>query len=144
MQIGYRYIVVGDDYGEGPPVPIPNTEVKLTCADNTLRVTAREDRFRQHHERHATGMSLLLLFCFYLCPSLRTEILCLHRKTGFANTESSDRKVGAFFCLKQPAGLFFIRQDNTSPTRAGGFANTKSSDRKVGAFFALKAISGCS
>ena len=36
--------IVGVDYREGPPVPIPNTEVKLVCADNTLRVTAREDR----------------------------------------------------------------------------------------------------
>ena len=34
----------GDDGGEVPPVPIPNTEVKLTCADNTLLVTARKDR----------------------------------------------------------------------------------------------------
>ena len=36
--------IVGVDGGEGPPVPIPNTEVKLTSADNTLRATAREDR----------------------------------------------------------------------------------------------------
>ena len=35
---------VGVDYCEGPPVPIPNTEVKLTCADNSMRVTACEDR----------------------------------------------------------------------------------------------------
>ena len=35
---------VGVDCCEGPPVPIPNTEVKLTSADNTWRVTAREDR----------------------------------------------------------------------------------------------------
>ena len=35
---------VGIDCDEGPPVPIPNTEVKLICADNTWRVTAREDR----------------------------------------------------------------------------------------------------
>ena len=35
---------VGIDCSEGPPVPIPNTEVKLTCADNTWRATAREDR----------------------------------------------------------------------------------------------------
>ena len=27
--------------GEGPPVPIPNTVVKLTCADNTRLATAR-------------------------------------------------------------------------------------------------------
>ena len=36
--------IVGVDSGEGTPVPIPNTEVKLTCADNTWLVTAREDK----------------------------------------------------------------------------------------------------
>ena len=35
---------VGIDCCEGPPVPIPNTEVKLICADNTCRVTGRKDR----------------------------------------------------------------------------------------------------
>ena len=35
---------VGVDGGEGTPVPIPNTAVKLTCADNTWLVAAREDR----------------------------------------------------------------------------------------------------
>ena len=28
---------------EGPPVPIPNTEVKLCSGENTLRATAREN-----------------------------------------------------------------------------------------------------
>ena len=37
-------LIVGVDCDEGPPVPIPNTEVKLICADNTWRATAREDR----------------------------------------------------------------------------------------------------
>ena len=36
--------IVGVFNGEGPPVPIPNTEVKLTGVDNTRLVTAREDR----------------------------------------------------------------------------------------------------
>ena len=35
---------VGVDCGEGPPVPIPNTEVKLTCAENTWREAAWEDK----------------------------------------------------------------------------------------------------
>ena len=30
---------------EGPPVPIPNTEVKLCRAENTQLATAREDRY---------------------------------------------------------------------------------------------------
>ena len=33
----------GDDSGEDPPVPIPNTEVKLSSAEDTWRATAREN-----------------------------------------------------------------------------------------------------
>ena len=35
---------VGVDWPEGPPVPIPNTEVKLRCVDDSMRVTACENR----------------------------------------------------------------------------------------------------
>ena len=35
---------VGVDDGEVPPVPIPNTEVKLTCAEDSWLETARENR----------------------------------------------------------------------------------------------------
>ena len=37
-------ILVGDNDGEVPPVPIPNTEVKLTCAQDSSLETARENR----------------------------------------------------------------------------------------------------
>ena len=36
--------LVSVNYSEGPPVPIPNTEVKLVCAYNTWLDTARDDR----------------------------------------------------------------------------------------------------
>ena len=36
--------IVGADNAEGPPVPIPNTEVKLSGAEDTWLVTARENR----------------------------------------------------------------------------------------------------
>ena len=36
--------MVGDDDGEVPPVPIPNTEVKLTRAQDSSLETARENR----------------------------------------------------------------------------------------------------
>ena len=36
--------IVGVDDVEGPPVPMPNTEVKLDSAENTRMVTSREDR----------------------------------------------------------------------------------------------------
>ena len=35
---------VGVDDNEGPPVPIPNTEVKLVGAEDTWLVTARDNR----------------------------------------------------------------------------------------------------
>ena len=35
---------VGVNDGEGPPVPIPNTEVKLTGAEDTCLATDRENR----------------------------------------------------------------------------------------------------
>ena len=34
----------GDDSEEGPPVPIPNTEVKLKCADDTCGLPCWENR----------------------------------------------------------------------------------------------------
>ena len=37
-------LIVGVFNGEGPPVPIPNTEVKLTSADDTCLETDRENR----------------------------------------------------------------------------------------------------
>ena len=36
--------IVGVFNGEGPPVPIPNTEVKLICVENTWLVTTWEDK----------------------------------------------------------------------------------------------------
>ena len=35
---------VGIDWPEGPPVPIPNTEVKLRFVDDSMRATACENR----------------------------------------------------------------------------------------------------
>ena len=39
-----RVRIVSVDDGEGTPVPIPNTAVKLTRADNTWLEAARDDR----------------------------------------------------------------------------------------------------
>ena len=42
--------LVGVDWREGPPVPIPNTEVKLVIAENTCRATGRENRECRHEK----------------------------------------------------------------------------------------------
>ena len=41
---GENFRRVGDSNAEGPPVPIPNTEVKLCSAENTYLATGRENR----------------------------------------------------------------------------------------------------
>ena len=40
----YYVNISGGDSKEDPPVPMPNTEVKLLNVDDTWRVTARESR----------------------------------------------------------------------------------------------------
>ena len=44
MLTACSHILVGVDDVEGPPVPIPNTVVKLNSAENTWLEAAREDR----------------------------------------------------------------------------------------------------
>ncbi len=39
-----KFLKVGVYYDEGPPVPIPNTVVKLIRAENTWLEAARENR----------------------------------------------------------------------------------------------------
>ena len=36
--------IAGADDDEDPPVPMPNTEVKLVCAEDTWMATSRENR----------------------------------------------------------------------------------------------------
>ena len=51
---------VGAIGGEGTPVPIPNTEVKLTRVDNTWLETAREDRTVPTQKRKRTDNQSVL------------------------------------------------------------------------------------
>ena len=44
---GTKSLRVGVINAQGPPVPIPNTEVKLCGAENTRLEAVREDRARQ-------------------------------------------------------------------------------------------------
>ncbi len=54
----------GEDSGEEPPVLIPNTEVKLTSAENTLLETTREDRDLPHTKTKRKTHSKRYVFSF--------------------------------------------------------------------------------
>ena len=56
----YVVSIAGIYYAEVPPVPIPNTEVKLSCADNTWRVTAWKDRSLPAQKTSLTARSFFL------------------------------------------------------------------------------------
>ena len=63
VRIPYGSPIIGVNDDEDPPVPIPNTEVKLIRAENTWREAAREDRSTPILREHETEM-FRVLFCF--------------------------------------------------------------------------------
>ena len=76
----------GDVSGEVPPVLIPNTEVKLTSAENTLLETARENRLLLHPNKKRTMFMVLFLFCGgtrqpYNKPTKIVEEIFVERKS---------------------------------------------------------------
>ena len=64
-----RYTLIGVDDTEGPPVPIPNTEVKLSGAEDSALATRCENREMPilvasfHLSNEADFYSRLFLFC---------------------------------------------------------------------------------
>ena len=73
---GRHYLneIVGVDDAEGPPVPIPNTEVKLSGAENTWLVTARENReMPTQRASHPKG-------CFAIYSSIAQSVVATYIK----------------------------------------------------------------
>ena len=58
------FTLVGVYSGEGPPVPIPNTAVKLTRVENTWLVTARKDRSSPTQTEKHKSASLFVNFLY--------------------------------------------------------------------------------
>ena len=67
---GFPQLIVGVYYSEGPPVPIPNTVVKLVCAENTWRAASRENRSMP------TQRSSSALFFLFLLSSVGRACGC--------------------------------------------------------------------
>ena len=66
------YTITSGDREKDPPVPIPNTEVKLLIVENTCLVTSREDRtLLVNHQTNR--MRLVFCFIFYRFPARREK-----------------------------------------------------------------------
>ena len=81
--------IVGVDDAEGPPVPIPNTEVKLSGAENTWLVTVRKDREMPTQSIHPEG-------CIALYSSIAQSVERMtvnHDVTGSSPVGGATRKV---------------------------------------------------
>ena len=64
--------IVGADCDEGPPVPIPNTEVKLISVEDTWRAAARENR-TVPTLKEQTEKSVLFLSKIEVCSAKRAS-----------------------------------------------------------------------
>ena len=110
--------IVGVDYSEGPPVPIPNTEVKLTGADNTWLETAREDKLTPT-QRQRQAKSLPLFFCVLGSKKGREQgqQQCV-LDSGFLETGAGWRAHRCGEKVKYPGGAGNTEEE-TRPGRAG-------------------------
>ena len=61
---------VGVDSEEGPPVPIPNTVVKLFCAEDTWRAAARENKAMPTQTKQPLNRAVVL---FLYIATQKTE-----------------------------------------------------------------------
>ena len=61
LQFSGFYPTVGVDYDEDPPVPIPNTVVKLIRAENTWRAASRENRSMPAQRSYFTELRCFLI-----------------------------------------------------------------------------------
>ena len=62
---GVRSDEVGVNDDEGPPVPIPNTEVKLVGGENTCLATDREDSTMPTQKNSDCKCSRCFILLFY-------------------------------------------------------------------------------
>ena len=79
VRIPHGSPIVGVNNDEDPPVPIPNTEVKLIRVDNTWREAAREDRSAPT-QRKERRLCLLSFFAYTNHSNMGEDFKRLERR----------------------------------------------------------------
>ena len=110
-KIAQREHTVGVSNAEGPPVPIPNTEVKLCSGKDTWREAARENSSMPTHSEYFVFLTEDEIFCiitlftrcratchrvtYYLCMvtffvfAMQSEVVRLQEKLTFYEVKQS-------------------------------------------------------
>ena len=106
-------VIVSVFNAEGPPVPIPNTEVKLCSAENTCRATGREDKSMPTHHRKTVKYILFSCLCinpnglirFASLAQLAEHVTVNHGVVG--SSPSRGAILGQQFCTPTQKSLFY-------------------------------------
>ena len=107
LRVHTSNLIVGAYGDEDPPVPIPNTEVKLISVENTWRVTARENR-AVPTQRKATHFELLFFVCVdgYLKIALDAFYLYNEIKGEWKNENKNHKYSSDLFYGNKSGRLF--------------------------------------
>ena len=98
---------VGVDDDEGPPVPIPNTEVKLISADDTWLATAWDNRKVPTSKQSPNRVAVFLyFFAFKRIPLVIFQQIFVDFRSIHDNVLPGDNHIGEFFIFH----LFFINR----------------------------------
>ena len=92
-------MISGGNGEEVPPVPIPNTEVKLFSAENTWLDTAREDRSPPDSIREAEHR---LRFPIFLSSSMAEHSAVNRVVVGSSPTWGAENQADAWFSFFVP------------------------------------------
>ena len=119
--------IVGVDYNEGPPVPIPNTEVKLVCAENTRLATARDDRLAPTLRRITEMWFFFLFFKSYKLPLsegfFHLRLLLAVRAESLSKTLFLQRVLLHDYHIQQNNGKKRFFRGNIAPRNIDIFVN---------------------
>ena len=119
--------VVGVFSDEGPPVPIPNTAVKLISADNTWLEAAREDKAMPTQKPHSLRFfifakkGLTKATACYIIPYTQSVSLAMRVHPFPSRTRQLSSSVLTILGWKRPGKIRRCRHKKLSRRKICGF-----------------------
>ena len=92
MNIFIQLNTVGAYYGQGTPVPIPNTVVKLIRAENTRMATSRKNRSAPTQKKNSSSRRVLFFVSFIRLSAsyIAGQLYCLRQWYSLREFEATE------------------------------------------------------